>query len=289
VSSITSLAMALSIRSRQTKNHVTRACSNMMTILSWAFAIIIIYGRCGVAGVGADFEVQTIVGLPTSLVGTLLLAPLLLLLEGESNFARKTSKYIGPSGHKSERLIFSFPHLHRSNRWAPLFFASVSVLLTASLYSILLRGAWFLSVFDEGMARNNNELLNALFREETHGKAQDLAALAGENILLSNAALASSARLAGSSIWTATNFSRPILNLIGLLATLPSLRLLFIRAMKTQSTPLPQVTLALSFTIIPIVACQIPGLQVTGVMALFGGLYQVVGQRQADKESRMRI
>ena len=42
----------------------------MLTILSWVFTTSLLFGRCGVAGVGADHEVQKLFGLPTSIVGT---------------------------------------------------------------------------------------------------------------------------------------------------------------------------------------------------------------------------
>ncbi|GKY95566.1 hypothetical protein MPSEU_000518100 [Mayamaea pseudoterrestris] len=286
VSSITSLVMAISVKSRQTKNEMTRSSGNMATVLAWAFATTLLYGRCGVGRVGADFEVQSVLGWPISVLGTIILSSMLFLLEGESKLERSAFK--GTREATSQTVVgscFSFPSLRRSNRWAPVYFASVAVFLTTSVYSILLRGSGFLSLLDGAVAHTHNDLLDALSRDKT-----DELGWGGDIFIVRNSLLSSSAQLAGSSIWTAPNVFGPLLHLAGLLATLPSLWLLFACTIKAKAVSCTHVSFALLFCLIPVIACyKIPSVQVTGFLALLGGVYQAFYEQRAKKESMMRI
>merc|ERR1712110_1222457 len=77
-------AFTMSLRSRQTKNSMTRGLANFSAVVAWLFGIIILYGRYGVAGMDDNYDVTHVLGLPASIVGTVALSPLLLALEGES-------------------------------------------------------------------------------------------------------------------------------------------------------------------------------------------------------------
>jgi hypothetical protein len=291
VSCITSLSVALSVKNRATKSQASRAAGNMMTTLSWAFAIVILYGKCGVAGLGAEYEVHKILGFPSSIVGTFLLSPILFLLEGESKSGRRSSvsKLGGPFDSKDASSMFSFTRLGKSNQWAPVFFGSALVLLLVSFYSITLRGAGFLSFFGGTVARTHNDLLDELYRGETDGSPQNLAKLA-EKIVSHNAALIASAKLAGSSIWTATSIIGPIVHTMGFFASLPSLSLLYQKAIQSVPVSASSASLALPLNVIPIAFCRgIPSLQAVGIMSLIGGLVQAVNQRQTSRENMMRI
>jgi len=291
VSCLTSLAIAVSFRVRSTKNATTSSLGNMMCFLSWTCAIALLYGRFGVAGLDADFHVRTMLWVPASVMGTLLVSPILLALEGEVSSRRHSSVKklaTGPRSTASPVFGFHLTQLNRSNRWVPLFFGSVLVFLLASLFAILLRG----STGGSSAAKSHIDVHAKIFKvgdEDAYEMAPDLAELASKAIAQSHA-LAASARVAGSGFWTAKNIFGPLLHLGGVFATLPSLYLLLKRSWYGYIVPTAQVTLVLPLNAIPLLLCRgLPSLQAAAIMGVTGGVIQAMIMRRADQESMMRI
>ena len=282
---LSSLTVSVCVRNRSTKNAATSAIGNMMCVLSWLFAVSLLYGRYGVAGLDANYEIRSVGSIPVPVLGTLVVAPILLALEGEANAQRRsaikrlstTAKANRPTG--LDRGL-TLPHLHRCNRWFPLFFGSVSVFLLAALYVILLRGSGISST----VSTTHADLMSNMI-----GKSGDLAALAKMAISRSKV-LAASAKLAGSGFWTGGGFVGPLLHLLGVASTLPSLYFLYSWSWLQQPVPTAQVTLVLPLHAIPLLLCRgIPSLTAAAVLTLVGGIVQAMNSRKAEFESRMRI
>lgn len=288
VVSATALAISFSIHSRKTKNATTSGLTNLAAVISWSCAVAVLHGRFGVAGLDANYEVQTLFWLPISVIGTLLVSPILLLLEGEASHRRSSTKRLSATSVQTTGGFgLHLAQLRRSNRWVPLIFGSVAVLLLASLYAIFLRGSGLFSMFGGPTVSSSHEqVYDAVFGDSNE---QDLATLV-KKTMTHGSALAASAKIAGSGFWTARSPLGPLLHLAGVASTLPSLYFLFRRSWWRKSVPTAQVTLALPLNAIPILLCRgIPSLQVTAVIGLVGGLFQASSLRQADHESMMSI
>lgn len=286
VSSITSLSIALSVKCRKTKNALTRASNNLMTILSWCFAVAILFGRCGLAGIGAQFEIQQVFGLPSAIIGTFFISNLLLLLEGEPVSERVRGSSRASQSGTGAMSAFSFQKLSRNNWWAPVYFGNALVMLLASAYAIFLRGAWFLNYLGAEQ-KSPKALLGDLFDLGHEGVKVSLENPAGRSF---GALGPLSTRLHNASFWTADNIMYPMMYLLALLAVLPSIGLLFAKTMNGMTVSITHVTLALPLSLIPVACCRgLPSLQIAGVMALLGGLFQAVQQKRANNDSMMRI
>jgi len=297
---LTALCITLSLKSRFSKNQQTRGLSNLMCVLSWLLAISIIFGRYGVAGLDEYFDVQLFFGSPVSVIGTVVVSPILFLLEGDVSAARSSVAKLSAASKKgstsSGSFGLSFPSLRRSNQWSPPLFGTVFVFLIASLYAIGARGSGILAVLgvSDGPAsatatipdtitlvRGLSQPLNVAFK--------DLATLA-ENSMAQDKALAATAKLAGSSFWTAESLFGPLLHLAGVLCILPSLYLLYARVWRNQVVSAATVIVALPLNAVPILLCRgIPCLQAAATVVVATGSLQALVLRQADEESKMRI
>ena len=296
---LTGLAFALGLRSRKTKNKDTRATGNLSCVASFICAISVLYGRFGVAGLDADFEVATILGIPTSILGTFLVAPFLLVLEGESSGEGRGNRLKRPSGagQKTKSRLYSFMNIKNLNpttKFVPPLMGSVIVFLYASLYVIFVRGSGLL--FFEKVAVNHEEVIQAASGQPEDGKPKldDLATLF-QKAMVHNKAMYASAKLAGAGFWTSPDIFGPLLHLGGVAACMPSLYLLSRYLWSggggsTNSISAAHVTLALPLNSIPIFLCRgIPSLQAAAWVALVGALLQLFNMRLLDKQSKMRI
>ena len=297
--SLTGLAFALGLRSRKAKSKDTRATGNVSCVASFICAIAVLYGRFGVAGLDADFEVATILGIPTSILGTFLAAPILLALEGESSIEGRGNRIKRPSGasHKGKSKLYAFMNIKNLNpttKFVPPLMGSVVVFLYASLYVILVRGSGLL--FFEKIAVSHEEVYKtaAASSEDSKRKLEDLATLY-QKAMVHNKAMYASAKLAGAGFWTSPDIFGPLLHLGGVAACMPSLYLLSRYLWSggggsTNSISAAHVTLALPLNSIPIFLCRgIPSLQAAAWVALVGGLLQLFNMRLLDKQSKMRI
>jgi hypothetical protein len=295
VCGIAAISVALALRSRSSKNSTSRGLGNTFCVISWGCAIAVLYGRYGVAGLDVDFDVTTFFGVPASIFGTLLVSPVLLVLEGDKSEARGRIKRISaPTPKSTGGSIFklNLPNLKRSNKFYPLLMGTTLVFLGASAYAILIRGSGLFSIFGaSSIARSHSDLFSSVFGS-TGSSAEgedDLAALAKKTILHSQA-LTTSAKLAGSGFWTSDSLFGPLLHLGGIVAVLPTLYLLYQKRWQGQPVPASQITLALPLNAIPLLLCRgIPTLQAAALVSIASGLMQVLNLKDADRQSKMRI
>lgn len=294
---VTALTFSLALRSRKTKNRDTRSIGNMSCVTAFICAICVLYGRFGIAGLDADFNVVTTIGNPASVIGTFLAAIILLGLEGESSPEGRGNR-LRPTAPKSGCKLPSFTNiknLNSSTKFVPPLMGSVTVFLYASLYVVLVRGSGFL--FFEKIASNYDEVYkasSAKIPDSTKVQIDDLAALY-QKALVQNKSMSASAKLAGAGFWTSPDPFGPLLHLGGVAACIPSLYLLSQYLWSggggsTSTISAAGVTLALPLNAIPIFLCRgIPSLQAAAWVALIGGLFQLFNMRFLDRQSKMRI
>lgn len=294
ICSSASLAFALSMRSRSTKNAMTRGLANTSVVLSWLFSISVLYGRYGAAGMDVNYDVTTVFGIPASIFGTFVLSILLLALEGESADGenRRTKRVSSQSKKptKSESSIgLVLENLSASNMWVPPVAGTALILILASLYVVFLRGAGFVSWMDGSTAaRSHEEVFSKVFgnNKDEH----DLATLA-ERAMLHAKALATSSKLAGAGFWTARGMLGPILHLVGIASVLPSLYWLVVQGWgKTLKKLSSLAILCLPLNAIPLVVSRgIPSLQAAAILGLVGSAIQFLLHRRQVYNSKMRI
>jgi hypothetical protein len=287
VSCVVTLSLACALRARPSKNQATRKLGNLSCLGAWLFAIIVLYGQFGVAGLDDAFAVTTILGAPASILGTFLVAPLLLALQGEDDKERhgRVSR-LSVSNAKTpvQSMGLTFERLKSSNRMVPLVAGTALVLTIATLYAIFLRGSFLLG--GSRIAKSHVDVFANVFGNK-HG--DDLAKMA-ERAISHSQSLTISARLAGSGFWTADSIFGPLLHLGGLVAAFPNVYMVVSQQWYGVSLSKATVSLALPLNVIPIVLCKgIPSLRAFAVLGALGGMFQLMSIKRNDKMSQMRI
>jgi len=279
------------LRSRDVKDNVSRGLANLCNVFSWVAIMTVLYGRYGVAGLDAGYDVTLILGLPASVFGTFLAALVLFALEGESQSRRSARKVRGTAdssrAKRSSTFGLTLTSLTRSNQFAPSLSSIVIVLVVASAYAILLRGC---GVFEA--ATSHSDTFSSIFGKggTSGGGAQDDLARMAEKNMIHSRALAVSARLAGSGFWTAKSLKGPLLHLAGLCATLPSLYFVVNNSWTGHKVSSSMLTLLTPLNIFPLIFCRgIPSLRVVAAVGLIFGLLQLLFQRNSTRRSNMRI
>jgi hypothetical protein len=256
-------AFTILVRMRDEKNSTTRGYGNASCVISWLCAISVIYGRYGVAGVGV-VGTTSIAGIHMSVLGTLLSAPILLLLEGEPSDGNKRQYQTSARSTKKGLVLNS---LTRSNWFAPLLLGTVSTFLTATVYAIFVRGCGlskfsllFGAVEDVGQSMRSNARL-------------DEVALLAKNSIVHTKIMISAARLNESGVWTAKSISGPMLHIIGLLMITPGLRNLLQYSWSGTKSQASKVTLVLLLSILSmLIGNGIPSLVAAAIISFVGGL-----------------
>jgi len=295
VCALSAISVSFSLRNRRSKNQTSRGLCNMMCVLSWGCAIAVLYGRYGVAGLDVNFDVTTFLGVPASILGTIVVAPILLALQGEkASDARGRIQRLGATSTKTpsgSNFILNLSNLKRSNKFYPLLAGTTLVFLCASVYAIMIRGSGLFTLLgDSSIARSHADLLAGVFGSAEGSKDEDDLAALAKKAMLHSQALTTSAKLAGSGFWTSDSFVGPVLHLAGLVAVLPSHFLLYRKQWLGKVVPTLQVTLALPLNAMPFVLCRgIPSLQAAALVGAAFGLMQVMNLQQADRQSKMRI
>ncbi|KAL7452183.1 hypothetical protein ACHAWC_003904, partial [Mediolabrus comicus] len=270
------------VRLRKDKNSTTRGYGNMSCIIAWLCTIIVIYGRYGIAGVGV-VGVTTVVGIPVSILGTFICSPILLLLEGEGSRRSKHGYQISSSKSKRRWHGLVLPNLTRRNWIAPLLAGTACVFLTASLYAIFLRGCGlskFSFLFGTGdVIKNQEDVFSHIFgsqRTTGVGALDDVATMAQKSVVHTKTMIAA-ARLSGSGIWTAKSIFGPLMHLLGVLATLPSLHHLVKHSWYGKAPLFGKVALVLPLNILSIIIGKgIPTLVAAATVGLIGGAMQLI-------------
>jgi len=291
IGGITALSFCLSVRLRPNKNPATRGLGNTSCIIAWLCALVILFGRYGVAGMDFNYDVTTIMGLPASVFGTLAIMPVLMALEGESSKANRTTRVTSSTKVAKSSLGINMARLTAANSWVVLVVATASVFILASFYAIGLRGAGLGNLLGFGKVAKSHEDIFANIFGTSDGKEDehDLAALA-ERAISHSQALATSAKLAASGFWTSASFLGPFWHLLGLGAVLPSLGLLVQGKWLGMRFPSSTVVMFLPAQLLPIFLCRgVPTLQAAAAVSCLGGLMQWSVHHQADYQSKMSM
>mmetsp|Transcript_8297 Transcript_8297/g.17920 ORF Transcript_8297/g.17920 Transcript_8297/m.17920 type:complete len:585 (-) Transcript_8297:38-1792(-) len=277
-------AFCVALRLREDKTSATRGYGNAGCVMSWLCAIVVVYGRYGVAGVGVVGTTR-VAGVHASVLGTVLCAPILLLLEGEGSSGPGGRKRLSSSSSsKSGRKGLVLSTLTRSNRLAPLLAGTVAVFLASTLYAIFLRGCGvdrFAVLFGTGdVIKSQEDVFTHVYgsaRRTTGvaGALEDVAAMARKSVVHTHTMVAA-ARLSGSGIWTSSGLLGPVMHALGLVATLPSLGYL-VRHSWYGSTPSSgKVVLSLPLNLLAmIIGRGIPSLVAGAAIGLVGGMMQL--------------
>uniref|UniRef100_A0A6V2GN48 Uncharacterized protein n=3 Tax=Ditylum brightwellii TaxID=49249 RepID=A0A6V2GN48_9STRA len=301
VAGLLQLAFALALRCRNEKNVATRGLGNLSCIFSWLCAIIVLYGRYGISGVDVSPGMNRILGFPTSIVGTFMIAPILLMLEGESTQSRMTQRTyrLSSTPKKSKAWVgMNFTSLTAANRYAPLLAGTASVLLISSLYAIFIRGCGlpsFLHSHSEGfnVHKSHEDVFASIYGSSSRATnvklGEDVASMAQKNLIHNNA-VKIAAKLAGSGFWTSQSKSGPILHLAGIAAVIPNLSYLVKYTWNGVTCSAFTIMVMLPLNAIPLTISRgIPSLTAAALLGLFGGLFQVFAMNKSQFKGKMRI
>merc|ERR1712029_903239 len=155
-------------------------------------------------------------GVPTSLVGIILISPILLALEGEGlvETRNRVSRVTGMTKKSTKVLGISMKNLNASNQFVPPIAGTLIVFQLVGFYSIFLRG---LPVFGPSISKSHGEKFSGILSMNI-----DAVGLMAEKATEHSRAFVLSARLKGCSFWTAGNLFGPLLHVAGLVATILS-------------------------------------------------------------------
>jgi hypothetical protein len=278
VSTLTTFALALSLRMRATRSVRTRSLANLSCIISFVMAVACLAGRDGISGLDASFDVTMILGVPIFVVGTIFLSPMLFILEGAGSSQRQGSHgRVSGNQKASSAFGFAFNNLSSANRFIPVLVGPVVGFYAASLYIIFVRGSFF---FGSGIPKSYGDAFAKIL-----GRNRDNLAAMAEKTTTYSEALVLAARVAGSGVWTAPSIFGPVIHIAGLLATIPSMFLLF-----SQNSSRVQVLFASPLNIFPLFFCKgTPALQAISLIGIMGGLMQLFMLQRQNHRSQMRI
>ena len=280
IGGLTVLAFAVLVGSRPEKSPSSRALANGSCVSAWICFVVMLYGRYGVAGLDYNLNVTSVMGIPAPVLGTILLSPILLLLQGESGMSRRSkssrARETPPFG-----LVLS--KLGKSNRWFPSLMSIHFAFGLASAYVIFLRGISGSS----DIARSSEDVTDRLLGNSKI--EHDLATLA-EKTITHSLAMSASAKLASGGFWTSSSILSPMVCVIGLVATLPCIYLQVEQFWRHKIPSASSLTLTIPLNVIPLLVCRgIATLQSVAVLNLVVGTLQWLALRRADQRSRMQI
>jgi hypothetical protein len=216
-----------------------------------------------------------------SVLGTILCSPILFLLEGEGSAGSGRKKYqVTSTKSKQKGLILS--SLTRSNWFAPLLVGTIAVFLASSCYAIFLRGCGlskFSLLFGTGdLITSQDDVFSLVYgsaRRTTGVKAIDDVATMAKKSVVHTRTMVAAAKLSGSGIWTSSSLSGPLMHLLGLLATLPSLQYLIMHSCYGKAPSSSKVLPTLPLNILTILIGRgIPSLVAAATIGLVGGIIQ---------------
>ena len=275
-------AFCVLVRLREEKTSTTRGYGNMSCVISWLCAIIVVYGRYGVAGVGV-VGTTSVAGIPASVLGTVLCSPILVLLEGEGATGGRKKYQISSSSSKSKKKGLVLSTLTGSNWFAPLLAGTVLVFLVSSFYAVFLRGCGlskFSLLFGTGDVITSQEdvfshVYGSSRRTTGIGALDDVANMAKKSVVHTKTMVAA-AKLSASGIWTSSNVLGPVMHILGLVAVLPSLNYLVMHSWSGPAPSSVKVRLALPLNLLAMfVGRGIPSLVAAATIGLVGGFMQL--------------
>jgi hypothetical protein len=291
IGSLTSFAFALSLSCRQNKDSRTRGLGNTACIISWLLSNIVLYGRYGVAGLDANYDLSAFAGVPISVLGTIALSTILLVLDGETSSPRRErggGRATVTTSHRHMKTFWrlNLPQLVQKNRWYPLYAGIVTIFMVATLYAILCRGSDLLSFVGPSLVEKGGNVIQG----ETEGTGEGdefLTALVRATMAQSTVV---SSKLANTSVWTSNNIVRPLLYLLGTVAIVPSFVLLIQQYWWNKTIRSSYITTTLPLNAIPILFCHgLPTLTAAAFLTLLCATMQLIVRQQSEHASRMRI
>jgi hypothetical protein len=281
VCALVTFAMSMALRMRKSRGIRPRSLGNLCCMVSFVLAVACLFGSVGVSGLDDSFHVTTVMGVPVAIIGTFVLSPMLLVLEGESTSQRSggVMRTSGSSRKLKNGLGIALNHLNKSNRFVPMLVGPVVALYVATFYSILLRGSFF---FGSGIPKSYGDAFAKIL-----GRNRDSLASMAQKTTTYSEALVLAARVAGSGVWTSSNILGPIIHLAGLVATVPSVFLLVYQNVRANRA---QVLFALPLNVFPLLFCKgTPALQAISLIGLVGGLAQLLVLHNNNRRLQMRI
>jgi len=291
VCGLVAASFTVAMRWRDEKNAVTRGYGNLSCVVSWLCAIIVVYGRFGLASVGV-VGITSLAGIPISVLGTFVASLILLLLEGEGNESQRSHR-LSSSSSSSKKGTFSglvLSSLTQSNRIAPLMAGTIGVFLAASEYAILLRGCGlaklgFLFGADD-IIKSHEDVFSHVYGSASRttgvGGLDDVASMARKSVVHSKTMIAA-AKLAGSGLWTSKSLFGPLIHMFGIVVILPSLYYLVRHAWSGKVPSMGRVWCALPLNLVPLLLCRgIPSLSAAATFGIVGGFIQVNVMRNRD-------
>jgi hypothetical protein len=203
---------------------------------------------------------------------------MLFILEGAGSSQRQGSHgRVSGNQKASSAFGFAFNNLSSANRFIPVLVGPVVGFYAASLYIIFVRGSFF---FGSGIPKSYGDAFAKIL-----GRNRDNLAAMAEKTTTYSEALVLAARVAGSGVWTAPSIFGPVIHIAGLLATIPSMFLLF-----SQNSSRVQVLFATPLNIFPLFFCKgTPALQAISLIGIMGGLMQLFMLQRQNHRSQMRI
>ena len=292
VASLTSFSFTLSLLYRRGKSSQTKGLGNTACVTSWLLSNIILYGRNGIAGLEPSFDVSTFLGIPLSVVGTILLSSILLALDGESTSSSSRGRGGGRATVTASvriRNTFWRLNLHqlgRNSQWFPMFAGSFTIFMLATNYAIFVRGSGLMSLFDFTVYPSHDATFVSTIYD-TEGE-NDIISTLVRNALAES--LDMSVHLDRTSFWTSPNGLGPALHFLGSLSVIPSFILLLKHYWWNKTNSTYQITAGIPLNAIPIVLCRnIPSLTAAAILTLLCSIMQLIGKKQSEHASRMRI
>jgi hypothetical protein len=281
ISAGSSLGVAILLRIRSSRNVATRGLANGATIASFACFAVTILGSFGIGGIETDDRVSRILHIPIAVCWILFVSPVLLILEGESSSRRGPGRtnLQAPMRTKARLYGLSFPNLLSSNRWFPMFFGVVSVLLASSFYAIFFRGnkifAFPISRTSEMMAQLLKTALNAKNGPNEVYRLVNLVVEQTESQSMES-------HVDEASFWLSDNPIRPILHVAGLLSIFPSLFRLIETYWRRKQMSSSSILLPLPFAAASLLFCSLPTLRIASTLVTVLSLRQLWQRRNVE-------
>ena len=205
-------------------------------------------------------------------------SPILLLLEGEGDGSGSSGrrKYqISSTATKSKRKGLVLSTLTRSNAYTLVLAGTIAVFLVSTLYAIFIRGCGMSKFsFIFGLGEDNDNGVKSQADVFQSGLAE-VTQMAKKSVVHTKTMVAAT-RLNASGIWTSSSIVGPVMHILGLLATLPSLQYLLGSHYSGGKAPsASKVVVALPLDILAMfIGRGIPSLVAVATIAFIGGTLQ---------------
>jgi len=285
-----SLLLTVAIRSRERKSLNTRATANFYCLLTWLVWTSAIFGGFGLASIDVSSSFRYILGIPASIPCTLMVAPILLLLEGDPK-NRYTNSAI--STRNLSYLGVTLPLFSRHTRTLIPMLAASFIFIIASFYAILFRGSvnW---LFTHSVHKSYDDMFQSMYGSDARvtfiKNHSEIAGLLQKQINHKNS-IAVSSKLAASGFWTSMHRSGPTMHLLGLILSFSTWYTT--SSLLTTIKPSSARTSfwsSLPLNIFPLLFCRgIPSLTAAAYLGIIVTSYQHYALKRLEWAGKMKI